>query len=136
MPKISRVKITCILYMCFGHETPRFRLVFAHRWPITHEQVVHSSSGNLFVLHRGGSGKSLIVLFHQEPERDSPLLATEALCQRCAGLALHAPVGHDTEPQHDHLHYAIVVEAQSSAVGAQGIEVRAELQKGTSNDNW
>jgi hypothetical protein len=92
--------------MCFGHETPRSRLVFAHQGPITHEQVVHSSSGNLFVLHKGGSGKSLIVLFHGEPERDSPL------------------------------HYATVVEAQSSAVGAQGIEVRAELQKGSSDDNW
>jgi hypothetical protein len=82
---------------------------------------VHNGSGNLFVLHKGGNGTSLAVLFHREPER---VCSFRLKCSANVAPGWHRPPppAIDTESQHGHLHYVTVFEAQSSVVGAQGIE--------------
>jgi hypothetical protein len=72
-------------------------------------------------LHKGGNGTSLAVLFHREPER---VCSFRLKCSANVAPGWHRPPppAIDTESQHGHLHYVTVFEAQSSVVGAQGIE--------------
>jgi hypothetical protein len=96
---------------------------------------VHNGSGNLFVLHKGGNGTSLAVLFHREPER---VCSFRLKCSANVAPGWHRPPppAIDTESQHGHLHYVTVFEAQSSVVGAQGIEHQCSslsLRAGTSS---